>query len=304
MNYFGEAKANNSVQICRQRTKVMLTCEELGIVCFGRYTNYFPDSELQLHDHRGAVEICFVDTGKQVYSVEGRDYLLSGGDIFVTYPHETHSTNGNVQERGVLYWFVIEFEKTCCLSLSRENCDLLLDLLRSMPRRSFRVDSECRRLFVESFHLMLRDSPANRLLISANLIRLIYSIAEKSIRLEGSENDRIVRVCSDYVRKHCEQSISVDELADLVSYSPSHFKSVFKKLTGIPPHEFVLREKIKIAAELLRTKSITDVTFLLGFSSSQHFSRVFQSIVGVCPSEYRLQEQVKRRIKRAHNHKA
>jgi AraC family transcriptional regulator len=151
---------------------------------------------------------------------------------------------------------------------------------------------------------MLRDSPANRLLISANLIRLIYSIAEKSISLEGSENDRIVRVCSDYVRKHCEQSISVDELADLVSYSPSHFKSVFKKLTGIPPHEFVLREKIKIATELLRTKSITDVTFLLGFSSSQHFSRVFQSIVGVCPSEYRLQEQVKRRIKRAHNHKA
>jgi transcriptional regulator GlxA family with amidase domain len=88
-----------------------------------------------------------------------------------------------------------------------------------------------------------------------------------------------------------DKTLSVEELAAMVYLSTPHFKQKFKESIGIPPAEFMLREKLDHAAKLLVTSEarVTDVAMALGFSTSQHFSVVFKRYFSVSPHEYQKQ---------------
>jgi AraC family transcriptional regulator len=101
---------------------------------------------------------------------------------------------------------------------------------------------------------------------------------------------RVKRV-TEFVRAHIEEAITLNELAREVDLSPSHFCSLFRKTSGITPHQFVLRCRIQHAKTLLTQSksSILDVALASGFRTHQHFSRIFHRLVGVSPSIYRAQ---------------
>ena len=60
------------------------------------------------------------------------------------------------------------------------------------------------------------------------------------------------------------------------------------------PNDFLLRVRVEKARELManRGKTVTEVAFAVGFSSSQYFSTVFRRYTGQTPGEYR-QSQVR-----------
>jgi AraC-like DNA-binding protein len=59
----------------------------------------------------------------------------------------------------------------------------------------------------------------------------------------------------------------------------------FKRLTGLPPHAFLLERRIDCAKEMLASgMSVVSVAHRLGFSSSQHFSGQFKAITGMSPT--------------------
>ncbi len=287
MDYFGQDAEKIKITSDKDRYRIMLSVEEIGIVCIGKYINYFPDHALSEHSHEGAVEICYLEKGSQIYSVNNEEYILNGGEVFITLPHELHSTTGYEQSRGSLYWIILEFEKINCLYLNDENAEILLSIIKSMPRRNFDIDKSVADLLKESLQLLINDSNVNKLIASANLIKFIYEIAKQSVKVNENINLEAVEKCEDYIQNNLDKKITIENLAELTNYSVPHFKTMFKKTTGITPHEYILRKKIEIAQFLLKEKSVTDVSYILGFSSSQHFSKVFRQITGVTPSKYR-----------------
>ena len=66
---------------------------------------------------------------------------------------------------------------------------------------------------------------------------------------------RQLRKVEDYVREHLAEEISVETLAELVELSPFHFSRVFKQATGMSPLQFVTRERITRAQQLIRETS-------------------------------------------------
>ncbi len=68
----------------------------------GRYRYNSARQKLDTHVHSGMMEICYCHKGEQVYEVYGQTYHLKGGDVFVTFPDELHST-GNHPEEKVFY---------------------------------------------------------------------------------------------------------------------------------------------------------------------------------------------------------
>ncbi|NLF99613.1 MAG: AraC family transcriptional regulator, partial [Lentisphaerae bacterium] len=63
----------------------------------------------------------------------------------------------------------------------------------------------------------------------------------------------------------------------------------FKRLTGSPPHAFLVAQRVARAKEMLAdAKPITFIADHLGFSSSQHFSNQFKDMTGCTPSEWRM----------------
>jgi AraC-like DNA-binding protein len=78
-------------------------------------------------------------------------------------------------------------------------------------------------------------------------------------------------------------------LAKQASLSPYHFLRVFRKLTGVSPHQFLLRMRLNAAAHLLRRGSepVTDIAYGVGFEDLSNFVRTFRAEFGAPPSRYR-----------------
>lgn len=83
--------------------------------------------------------------------------------------------------------------------------------------------------------------------------------------------------------------LSIQEMADNVSYSYDHFRHKFKELTGQPPTTYVINKRIHYACSLLvdSDQSCTVIANICGFSSSAQLSAQFKKYIGVTPLTYR-----------------
>ena len=95
------------------------------------------------------------------------------------------------------------------------------------------------------------------------------------------------------MREQLAEEISTETLAELVELSPFHFSRVFKQATGMSPLQFVTRERITRAQQLIRetSRSLIEVALEVGYTSPSHFAKSFgKSLVphlrsSVAPSE-------------------
>ena len=71
--------------------------------------------------------------------------------------------------------------------------------------------------------------------------------------------------------------------------SPNYFGDLIKKETGSTPQEYIHKAIVSLAKESLlgSDKSVSEISYDLGFQYSQHFNRFFKRNTGVTPSEYR-----------------
>ena len=93
------------------------------------------------------------------------------------------------------------------------------------------------------------------------------------------------------ILQHPEAPHSLDELAAQAGVTPSHFCRIFKKASGVSPHQYVMKARLDRARELL-TQSETSVSLIadsLGFTSQSHFTRAFRQFTGRTPGEFRRQ---------------
>lgn len=78
---------------------------------------------------------------------------------------------------------------------------------------------------------------------------------------------------------------SLRDLAGRVSMSPFRFARVFRELTGVPPHKYVVQRRLQRAHDLLQSgESVTDTCYAVGFNNLSHFIRSFRRAFGVAPS--------------------
>lgn len=104
---------------------------------------------------------------------------------------------------------------------------------------------------------------------------------------------RINRVM-EYVEKHLAESISLEDMAEVAHFSVFHFHRIFTVLVGEPPAAFCQRIRIEKAAQQLKDipgKSISDIAYDCGYSSTPLFSRTFRKHFGMSAKEFRLEEK-------------
>jgi AraC family transcriptional regulator len=94
----------------------------------------------------------------------------------------------------------------------------------------------------------------------------------------------------DYVRAYLAESISIEKLAELTELSPFHFSRVFKQSTGMTPLQFVIRERMLKAQQLIRetSRSLIEIALEVGYTSPSHFAQVFRRTTGMAPTEFRM----------------
>lgn len=93
----------------------------------------------------------------------------------------------------------------------------------------------------------------------------------------------------EYIRGNLNAAVSLDDLAAVAGYSRYHFVRAFKSATGLPPHTFLINERVLAAKELLASPDlpIAQIAVSTGFSTHAHFSARFRESTGMTPAQYR-----------------
>ena len=90
--------------------------------------------------------------------------------------------------------------------------------------------------------------------------------------------------------------LSLHDLARAARLSPYHFLRTFKAVTGVTPHQWLLRARLRDAARRLTATrdAVTDIALDVGFEDLSNFIRSFRAEFGLSPLRYRQRNGLRR----------
>jgi AraC family transcriptional regulator len=102
----------------------------------------------------------------------------------------------------------------------------------------------------------------------------------------GPSRERNVR---KYIQDNLDQTLSLDDLAQVAQVSPNYFIALFQQSTGITPHKYVLQQRVEYAKELLVCSklSLIEIAYKCGFPDQCQFTTTFRRYIGVTPGQYK-----------------
>lgn len=125
--------------------------------------------------------------------------------------------------------------------------------------------------------------------VGATALRLAGEARHQAPAPQPSDRVRIARVLRYLDEAHAGAPRGLADLAAVAGLSRYHFLRTFKNVVGVTPHQWLLRIRLRDAAEVLRTTSlpVTDVALNVGFDDLSNFIRSFRAEYGISPRRYR-----------------
>jgi AraC family transcriptional regulator len=92
-----------------------------------------------------------------------------------------------------------------------------------------------------------------------------------------------------HIQSNLDGDLSLDRLAALTCFSPTHFHRIFKGMMGETVADHIRRIRLERAALRLTggRHSVTEAAFDAGYETVESFSRAFKKMFGCPPSKYR-----------------
>jgi AraC-like DNA-binding protein len=102
---------------------------------------------------------------------------------------------------------------------------------------------------------------------------------------------RMLRKARDRIDRDYREEIGIEALARAAGYSREHFIRAFRAAYGETPGRYRTRRRVERARELLRSANltVTEICYLVGFSSVGTFSTRFSELTGMSPTRYRAE---------------
>jgi len=225
----------------------------------------------------------FYRFGDNVFPVPAPAVLMQWPDVYMDYGPEP--VGGSWEELFLIYeagsmdvlasWGIFPAAKPMWLLRDshevRAQISKLIGYLRVPPDESGmadRVDRICERLILEAI------------------------LGEEAEPMDAEE--KAVMVIRDYVVARLHEHHDFDALAKRHGLSSSTLRRRWAARYEVPPHQYLLRMRIREATRLLVESSLTvgEIAAQVGFDDPLYFSRRFSAEIGTTATEYRRQTQV------------
>jgi AraC-like DNA-binding protein len=110
-----------------------------------------------------------------------------------------------------------------------------------------------------------------------------------SKRIVPTDLLQYLRRARDYMDRHFDEPLDLDQLASVAGVSKYHLVRSFEATYDETPMRYLTRRRIERAQDLLRhaNLTVTEICMLVGFSSMGSFSARFKEVVGETPTAYR-----------------
>lgn len=94
----------------------------------------------------------------------------------------------------------------------------------------------------------------------------------------------------DYIHNHYSETISLQELSEVLYLSRTYLSTLFKKYIGKSFSDYLIDYRLSRATELIKMHSLSlnEIASLVGYDNYPHFSKLFKKRYGATPREYEL----------------
>jgi AraC-like DNA-binding protein len=157
-------------------------------------------------------------------------------------------------------------------------------------------DAVVRHLGASLLEGLHRRDETNQLFIDHMMLALTAHVAQAYGGLRRVTEPARGGLAPWQAKRACERlesdlggKFSLEQIAAEFDLSVSHFSRAFRISTGLPPHQWLLRQRVKAAKQLMSVRDLplSEIAISAGFANQSHFTRVFSATVGVSPAAWR-----------------
>lgn len=282
-----------------------------------RYVNdmVFPVTHSQkeriLYDH----EFIFALEGETFLYYGGEEYSLSKSDLFYMKPgvkNRMTAKPGKTFHANCVHfdwvWGEEQFEFTAeQVYMGRELTANERTLIERLTRRpayevsDFNMPVVIRGLgfdvmaplFRELYHCFCRSDLASRLQERAIFMQIVAEISSFQLTEHGvcrnHYHQKTISQAVQYMHSHYNEDIKTPVLAERFHLSDKYFGILFKSMTGMAVHEYLLNIRMQNAKRLLieSSSSIEEIASDIGIGDVFYFTKLFKRHEGITPGKYR-----------------
>lgn len=268
-----------------------------GLMNFTYLRTLASEPATPMHYHTDIMEIHSIVKGcrhNRLYiSGHAEDFVYTGGEVFVVFPGEYHST-GNESQQAPCEVLAVQLnmaESGNFLGLNPGKGYDLCRRLMAIDARHLRTSPDDLTMLKTAFTLFGTGDGQDQDEGLMHLVCFLYRLLKMPpthLPLHTASNRSIHKVIS-HIHENITEPLILDDLAKLMGYSLSRFKTKFRAETGQTPAFYIATAKVEHAKQMLLSsdQSITDVAYHLGWSSSNYFCTVFKKLTGITPLQYR-----------------
>lgn len=231
--------------------------------------------------------------GELTYEIDGTPAALESLQSVVFEPNVSVTARGEHVE--LLY---INFSASLVIQHATAMRLITAKSIATFARAHIQSDQRLDSLFAEFVSELAGEKPGKeivmRALIEQTLVQILrnYAAPRLSEQLELSRAglvDRRIRRSVELMHTQIDQELTLRQLAAASYLSPFHFARLFKKLTGVSPHNYLAGIRAARAQLLLAETdlSVTEVGARVGYLSGSHFTKAFRLATGTTPREFR-----------------
>lgn len=141
-----------------------------------------------------------------------------------------------------------------------------------------------------------RPDETNHVFVDHMMLALTTHVAQTYGGLQSKTEPSRGGLAPWQAKRACERlesdlggKLSLQKIAAELDLSVSHFSRAFRISIGLPPHQWLLQQRVKAAKQLMSVRDLplSEIAISAGFANQSHFTRVFSSIVGASPAVWR-----------------
>lgn len=232
-------------------------------------------------------------SGQVTYTVEGKAYFLTPGDLLLIPHHHIHQPDigGATYERYILWLnpeFLLENGLGSCFDRVLRSGFHLVRLGEEQTRRLLQCLDRMEQAMGE------REAFGARLLERTYCLQFLIGLNRGSqgnlaaLDREVYRSDPKIEEILAYINDHLDRSMTVQSLAERFYLSSSWLMHRFKEVTGCTVHQYILQKRLIFAASLIRSGApVIKAAAQSGFSDYSTFLRAFRSAYHMSPRELR-----------------
>lgn len=120
----------------------------------------------------------------------------------------------------------------------------------------------------------------------------IFEISERLYEKSNSKDGKFIRNVIQTMKERMSENITIKDIAQHFSFSPSHIGFLIKEKSGSTFNELLVQLRMEQACELLKQPGIKiyEVADQVGYRYLPYFSRQFKEKFGMTPMEFRKRE--------------